>query len=235
MEIKKINLIICVCAERKLIDEEKLKIIINSAENKGYKINLISDLCFFSVKENDELKKLFLDDVKTIIAACYPRAINTLLKNIISKEKYSVLNLRTDDIETILNLLELEIINKNNKIELPEYKEKWSPWFPSIDEERCINCGKCADFCMFGVYSIINKKVVVVNPSNCKNNCPACARMCPETAIVFCKYPDEPINGGIENKDKNVSIDVKELYKGDIYKKLAARRNRNRNKLLKNE
>jgi len=227
------NLIICVCLERNLIDTDNIKILISSAEKKGYKINLISDLCFYSVKKKEELKKKFSDEGENIIAACYPRAVKSLLKQIIPDNNYKVINLRKGKIEDILRQLNLKKIEGNLNIELPEYTEGWPSWFPSIDKERCVNCAKCVDFCMFGVYTIIDRKVTVINPSNCKNNCPACARMCPETAIVFCKHTEEPINGEIINKEKDFTIDVKELYKGDIYKKLAERKNRNKNELLK--
>ena len=38
-------------------------------------------------------------------------------------------------------------------------------------------------------------RVEVSNPSSCKTNCPACARVCPHKAIIFPKYTDSPING----------------------------------------
>jgi ferredoxin len=26
------------------------------------------------------------------------------------------------------------------------------PWYPTIDYEKCINCGKCVEYCHLGVY-----------------------------------------------------------------------------------
>jgi formate hydrogenlyase subunit 6/NADH:ubiquinone oxidoreductase subunit I len=26
------------------------------------------------------------------------------------------------------------------------------PWYPTIDYKKCINCGKCEDYCIEGVY-----------------------------------------------------------------------------------
>ena len=72
----------------------------------------------------------------------------------------------------------------------------WVPWFPVIDYDRCRNCKQCLNFCLFGVYQLSPEgKVEVQNPSGCKTNCPACARMCPQKAIIFPKYADAPING----------------------------------------
>jgi hypothetical protein len=61
-------------------------------------------------------------------------------------------------------------------------------WYPLIDYSRCTGCRKCVDFCLFGVYALSGGNVVVSNPDNCKNGCPACARACPERAIIFPHY-----------------------------------------------
>lgn len=75
--------------------------------------------------------------------------------------------------------------------------ESWVPWFPVIDRERCNSCGKCMAFCLFGVYSSGSSgEPQVTAPASCKNNCPACARSCPQQAIIFPKYGHAPINGG---------------------------------------
>ena len=73
-------------------------------------------------------------------------------------------------------------------------------WYPTLDKERCTDCGKCHDFCLFGVYTIEDGVVTVKQPQNCKNNCrlvPGCAR------IKRLYFPNEksPINGGL--KDEN--------------------------------
>ena len=74
-------------------------------------------------------------------------------------------------------------------------------WYPILDYERCVDCGKCHDFCLFGVYSIEDGKVKVAQPQNCKNNCPACSRVCPAEAVIFPKYERSPINGGSASEE----------------------------------
>jgi len=69
-------------------------------------------------------------------------------------------------------------------------------WYPVIDYSLCTSCRKCVDFCLFGVYSAREGRVVVTSPDNCKNGCPACARTCPRGAILFPHYfADAAISG----------------------------------------
>jgi NAD-dependent dihydropyrimidine dehydrogenase PreA subunit len=83
---------------------------------------------------------------------------------------------------------------------VPDFPAKeegdWIPWFPVIDRDRCVNCRQCVEFCLFGTYATdTDGKVRVVHPEKCKTNCPACARVCPYTAIIFPKFTDGPISG----------------------------------------
>ena len=65
----------------------------------------------------------------------------------------------------------------------------WKPWFPVIDYDRCTNCMQCLSFCLFDVYGVsTDGKIQVQNQDNCKTDCPACSRVCPEVAIMFPKY-----------------------------------------------
>src|SRR5262249_25948757 len=61
----------------------------------------------------------------------------------------------------------------------------WKPWFPVIDYRRCTNCMQCLSFCLFDVYGVSSEgKIQVRNQDNCKTDCPACSRVCPEVAIM---------------------------------------------------
>jgi NAD-dependent dihydropyrimidine dehydrogenase PreA subunit len=104
----------------------------------------------------------------------------------------------------------------------------WKPWFPVIDYDRCTNCMQCLSFCLFDVYGVsINGKIQVRSENNCKTDCPACSRVCPEVAILFPKYRAGPINGDEINPDdlrrEAMKVDISSLLGGDIYQALRDR------------
>lgn len=104
----------------------------------------------------------------------------------------------------------------------------WKPWFPVIDYTRCTNCMQCLSFCLFDVYGVsTDKKIQVQNQSNCKTDCPACSRVCPEVAIMFPKYRHGPINGDEVAADdvrrEAMKVDISALLGGDIYSMLRDR------------
>jgi Pyruvate/2-oxoacid:ferredoxin oxidoreductase delta subunit len=104
----------------------------------------------------------------------------------------------------------------------------WKPWFPVIDYGRCTNCMQCLSFCLFDVYGVSAEgKIQVQNQSNCKTECPACSRVCPEVAIMFPKYRHGPINGEEVSADdvrrEAMKVDISALLGGDIYAALRDR------------
>ena len=105
---------------------------------------------------------------------------------------------------------------------------EWKPWFPVIDYDRCTNCMQCLSFCLFDVYGVDEEQEIQVqNNDNCKTNCPACSRVCPEAAIMFPKYKSGPINGDVVsdgdlNREK-MKIDISALLGGDVYQMLRDR------------
>jgi MinD superfamily P-loop ATPase len=58
------------------------------------------------------------------------------------------------------------------------------PWHPSVNYEKCVSCGECADYCKLGVYELEEKKVVVKNPNNCVVYCNGCDAICRSKAIT---------------------------------------------------
>jgi Pyruvate/2-oxoacid:ferredoxin oxidoreductase delta subunit len=104
----------------------------------------------------------------------------------------------------------------------------WKPWFPVIDYDRCTNCMQCLSFCLFGVYGVDQQnRIQAQNHDNCKTNCPACSRVCPEAAIMFPKYKAGPINGDVvQDSDlgkEKMKIDISALLGGDVYSALRQR------------
>ena len=107
-------------------------------------------------------------------------------------------------------------------------KAAWKPWFPVIDYSRCTNCMQCLSFCLFDVYGVsADSKIQVQHQNNCKTECPACSRVCPEVAIMFPKYRHGPINGEEVKADdirrEAMKVDISALLGGDVYSMLRDR------------
>jgi NAD-dependent dihydropyrimidine dehydrogenase PreA subunit len=114
----------------------------------------------------------------------------------------------------------------------------WKPWFPVIDYQRCTNCMQCLSFCLFDVYGVsADQKIQVQNQNNCKTECPACSRVCPEVAIMFPKYRHGPINGEEINSDdvrrEAMKVDISALLGGDVYSALRDRSARAKSRFSK--
>lgn len=137
----------------------------------------------------------------------------------------------TIEARDITGLDELEVLNLVEKARGDRTMNQpgvWKPWFPVIDYSRCTNCMQCLSFCLFDVYGVSKEnKIQVQNNDNCKTNCPACSRVCPEVAIMFPKYQQGPINGDVINEAdlgrEKMKVDISSLLGGDIY---AALKNR---------
>ncbi len=137
---------------------------------------------------------------RLLILACYPRAVINLLQ---------FASIDTDGIDlTIVNLRAATANEVRESIHafrvstgqsagcVTDAEEDWIPWFPVIDTARCTRCRQCLNFCPFGVYTADEDgRVCVSHPDHCKTNCPACAHLCPELAIMFPKIKEAPING----------------------------------------
>ncbi|MBM3859585.1 MAG: hypothetical protein FJ395_08045 [Verrucomicrobia bacterium] len=128
------------------------------------------------------------------VYACHPRAVKSLLPN-----AAEVVDLRGQTTATATSP---------------------GAWFPVIDFNRCSHCMQCLSFCLFGVFAATAGKIRVTQPDNCKPNCPACARVCPEAAIIFPKHPEPIIHGGDGQREK---VDVSALLGGDVYQALRKR------------
>lgn len=110
------------------------------------------------------------------------------------------------------------------------------PWGPVIDYACCTGCGRCLSFCLFGVYARDAAGAVkVVKKQNCKDRCPACARVCKERAILFPRSEEAEINGSLSGAERGEEPGVNETAApaaADIYAALAARRMKSRTPLL---
>jgi NAD-dependent dihydropyrimidine dehydrogenase PreA subunit len=97
---------------------------------------------------------------------------------------------------------------------------------------------QCLSFCLFDVYGVDDEQEIQVqNNDNCKTNCPACSRVCPEAAIMFPKYKSGPINGDVVSDGdldrEKMKIDISALLGGDVYQMLRDRSQRSRSRFSK--
>jgi len=227
------KIVFCNCGG-KLTSVERMQGLDNLVHNTDNEIIKVSDLCGLSAFDQDAMKRIFSSTDEVLLLACYPRTINFILQNSgvpLKEAKYHLLNIREMSDEQIFH--EIETFSEHDAEEhtYTEIKseEEWPAWYPIIDEERCTSCGQCANFCLFGVYETIDGKVKVVNPKGCKNNCPACARICPQTAIIFPKYQQGGAIGGSDQIDEVAEQqrqvqDISAILGSDIYKALELRK-----------
>lgn len=61
------------------------------------------------------------------------------------------------------------------------------PWYPMINYEKCVSCGKCVDYCTLRTFEFENKngkkRPIVKNPNNCVVLCTGCDEICSSGAV----------------------------------------------------
>jgi NAD-dependent dihydropyrimidine dehydrogenase PreA subunit len=202
-------ILICQCAERNLVDIDEVSRHVPPSQRI-----LIPDLCKAAQEKDPIFETVFSE-----IHACHPRAVRALFNF------------------TAHPLSEETLLINHRKSDRSAATASADPaWYPVLDPNRCTHCGQCLEFCLFGVFEKTSKgKIVVTHPQNCKNNCPACARICPETAIIFPKVGETPINGAElpdgETLAANLKVNVDEILGDDIYAALNARKQKRRSLL----
>jgi len=237
-----VKVLYCHCAFAKALPGKVRRAALKALLASGRKLEAVRDLCELAARKDKRLKR-WAAAKKLIIAACHPRAVRCLFAAAgapLRAGQATFVNLRAltpgqaaralgqgdgassgADVDGRLKdvLAELESIAPQD----------WIPWFPVIDQRRCRRCGKCLNFCLFGVYErAADGAVVARNPANCKTNCPACARVCPQGAIIFPKYRAAPINGGEARATEPVAVDLATLMEGDALGFLQRRQERER-------
>jgi hypothetical protein len=88
-------------------------------------------------------------------------------------------------------------------------------WYPVLDKSRCVECQHCFQFCLFGVYDLdADGHVRVTSPDNCKPGCPACARICPQSAVMFPLYHKDPAICGAPGQFVQLDAEGRKLFYG---------------------
>jgi Pyruvate/2-oxoacid:ferredoxin oxidoreductase delta subunit len=222
----------CDCAYTQIVPQAaKARIQKHLAESR-IPYQFVTDLCELAARRDPQLSEM-LKGRDVVIVACHARAVTGLLRAAgvdPAPTKVTVLNMRERSADEIIRGLPSAPASAHSEPQtLRRPRGTWKPWFPVIDYDRCRKCGQCVGFCLFGVYAAGEDGTVrVVQPANCKPDCPACARVCPHIAIIFPKFPDAPINGAEVTEDdvrsRAAQPDVSALPEGDLRALLRRRR-----------
>lgn len=219
---------ICACASRSLIDRERVAQVAAVLDRKGYEVTLSADLCRALSAGSPEVAAMAAGRV----VACYPRAVQALFAWR-GELTDAPVDIRSGEADAVLRQLGIDEPAGADESLVAAYRRQLAvfpvesgtdAWFPVLDRTRCTGCGKCHDFCLFGVYARDDRGVVVAAPEACKNNCPACARMCPSRAVIFPKYDKSPINGGLEEEESFDPAEMDALYRERLRMRLQQRR-----------
>ena len=229
----------CHCANAKVIPTATKTAVLEGLNRADVEFDAVSDLCEMAARGDTRLRELASAEALTV-AACYPRAVKWLFASAgaqLPESTTKVWNMRVETSEAVVQgVLESDVRRSTAAAVVPPTQPEsqlgptsgWKPWFPVIDYTRCTNCMQCLSFCLFDVYGVsADQKIQVQNQSNCKTECPACSRVCPEVAIMFPKYRHGPINGEeIKSDDvrrEAMKVDISALLGGDIYAMLRDR------------
>ncbi|MGN6387246.1 MAG: hypothetical protein ACTHMT_13510 [Verrucomicrobiota bacterium] len=245
------TIVFCQCKYAQVLPEPVKTAALKALTESGQTFELVDDLCELSARRDATMARIASSGAVKI-AACFPRAVKWLFHAAgtpLREEQAEVVNLRSLSAEQA----EVAVLNPAISPNIPPGKSvredgpkpalksevgSWKPWFPVIDYDRCTNCMQCLSFCLFGVYGVDDeKRIQVQNQDNCKTNCPACSRVCPEAAIMFPKYKAGPINGDVVsdsdlNREK-MKIDISALLGGDVYDLLRTRSERAQSRFSK--
>ena len=193
--------------------EARLKVM-TALLDKGYAVSRVTPTSVTATPS---------DDHTLLLLGTFPQRQAPALEDVTGRIQIETRDITDLDPETVVAL-----VDKTRGDKPMNEPGKWKPWFPVIDYSRCTNCMQCLSFCLFDVYGVSDEnKIQVQNNDNCKTNCPACSRVCPEVAIMFPKYQAGPINGddvsAADHGREKMKVDISSLLGGDIYSALKDR------------
>ena len=238
------SIILFACHEEALLAPQALETFLATCQAAGARAEVLGDLPALAEQYDPRLLPLADKTPAPIFVSPYtPRAVRALLNyagvSAAALDALTFVRLAGDDpASAILNTLGSEPPSPTPadrkaardllaKTHTAETEDSWRPWFPVIDYDACVHCKQCAGFCLFGVYEVDSQDhVTVINPRRCKNNCPACARVCPKQAILFPKHPKGPVAGEDapdQAAQADEPMDLKAFVDGDVLEALRQR------------
>ncbi len=259
------KIIYCRCAYNNSITEESRELFNKILQSSKKELLVLDDLCAMATQKNSELIDFVKNGSITIIAChpravkwlLFRAGVEmNILDNLqyLDMTKYPFAELCKEAGVEISEQDKAEVqkihpVLQKNQTAPPEEsasfekayalqhsKQSTRPWFPVIDYSRCTKCGACMDFCLFGVYDKQEDNTIdVAHPFNCKDNCPACARICPHHAIIFPKYNNAPVNGDLDDilEDTPHKTPIFAMSSEDLYKALSKRNKKQKKELYK--
>lgn len=233
--------LLCRCAGAGIIQETVWRQTLEGLTAVGLDVLAADDLCGMAARLDPVLMD-FLASSPRVVAACHSRAVQGLLRfagqDPISQD-LAILDMRSASVPGVSPVLPSgeHPVEGRGSVTFQGEPANWIPWYPVIDIERCRNCRQCASFCLFSVYETgEDGRVRVCRPQNCKTNCPACSRICPEYAIMFPKFGESPYNGDIIDPErlavKPARVDLSDLQREDVLGALMERRKAMRQRIL---
>lgn len=227
------QILYCDCAYAQIIPRAVKDEVLAGLRSAGVEFHHVDDLCSLSAQRDPLLLQL-AESSELRIAACYPRAVKWLFAAAGAELSPTarIVNMRDRSSAAIQGeLLPDAQLRADSQSAIRNPQSAVPRWFPVIDFDRCTHCMQCLNFCLFDVFGVVEKRIAVKHHGNCKADCPACSRVCPETAIIFPKYASAPINGDEvrpETTREPVKVDVSALLGGDVYAALRQRSSRQR-------
>ncbi len=228
------HILYCHCAQARLLSGDGRRAVLERLCASGADFEAVPDLCTLAMRREVLLQKLARAS-ELIVIACHARAVRGLFAAAgatLPEQNVKLLDLRAQPAEEILAALPPAGGGARDAAQLAAELDTQAGakpvWFPVVDFARCTHCMQCRSFCLFGVYGKdADGRLEVQHPENCKPDCPACARVCPELAIIFPRYKESPINGGeitaADAAREPVKVNVSALLGGDVYAALRQR------------
>lgn len=228
------HILFCNCRGER-IDSELLQAVDKHLRDLKVRTTRITDLCGIAVTGKEKIADHLKKGDDHLVLGCYRRTMDLIFRQVLENRgnefNYSHVNLIGLSVNEVIEELDKFCGTSNGTNEHTDISEDsgWPSWYPLIDYSRCTACGQCADFCLFGVYEKTDSQVLVKNPRGCKNNCPACARICPSAAIIFPKYKNGGAVGGSDEIDEKeeqqrLAKDIDIILGGDVYEALRKRK-----------